>query len=51
MGFYTSIGLCNDLWTLRGVSSDSDSTPTWVQLELPGPVPVPRKGHTLTGKH
>lgn len=39
----------NDLWTLRGVTSEADDAPVWLPLELPGPVPVPRKGHSLAG--
>ncbi|KAK9813645.1 hypothetical protein WJX73_001345 [Symbiochloris irregularis] len=46
-GGQSNTGLLNDLWTLRGMSGDSDESAMWMQLDLPGNSPVPRKGHAF----
>ena len=49
MGGDVGTGYAADLWTLRGLEAGSEEAPAWIQLDLPGPAPSPRKGHCLAG--
>ncbi len=50
MGGDIGTGYAADLWTLRGMEVGSEEAPAWIQLDLPGPAPSPRKGHCLAGQ-
>ncbi|KAK9841168.1 hypothetical protein WJX74_001325 [Apatococcus lobatus] len=43
-------GYAADLWTLRGLEGGSEEAPAWIQLDLPGQAPSPRKGHCLAAQ-
>ncbi|KAE8706769.1 Galactose oxidase/kelch repeat superfamily protein isoform 2 [Hibiscus syriacus] len=40
--------IMSDLWALKGLIEEENETPRWTQLKLPGQVPSPRCGHTIT---
>lgn len=40
--------IMGDLWALKGLFDEEKELPAWTQLKLPGQVPAPRCGHTVT---
>eukprot|EP00249_Psilotum_nudum_P018031 c26606_g1_i1 orf=196-1587(+) len=40
--------IMGDLWALKGLFDEEKETLAWTQLKLPGQVPTPRCGHTVT---